>query len=472
MIEVPVRILAEQFRPVQVAYTVAPGSATRGEDFRVIGNTLTFGPGENVKTLKLRILGDGEAEGPETIVLQLDGAASGVPLSDPVHGDVHDHEERPVAVRPSTRRCRRGCRPRRRPASVAGHRRSTRLRISPPAPMHVGAAGVHPRQRAAARRPASRPAGRRTRARRPPATTDWSMALSVVRRQVQHAGGDRRDRAGDADDGGRRRHGHRAARRGARRCRPRRRRPRAAVGGSAVQVPLVHPHRADVHRLRRAGPDASPRISSVDPPPMSTTSTGRAGRRREVADRAVVGQRGLLVRRDSTSGSTPSRVAHARGEDLGVRRRRASPTWRRTGSGRDVVRAGSARRTRRSRRTPAPAPRRPAARCGRRPGPSRTMRDSPHRDVRQVADQQLDGVGAAVDRRDRHAPTVRHRARLSHQSPSRSSTSSPSGFTPRPWRQRRARPARAGTSPGPACRRPRCPSISGTSPSASRGRPR
>jgi len=83
VIEVPVRILAEQFRPVQVVYTVAPGSATRGEDFRVIGNTLTFGPGENAKLLKLRILDDGKAEGPETVVLQLDGAASGVPLSDP-----------------------------------------------------------------------------------------------------------------------------------------------------------------------------------------------------------------------------------------------------------------------------------------------------------------------------------------------------------------------------------------------------
>jgi len=61
---------------------VAPGSATRGEDFRVIGNTLTFGPGENVKTLKLRILDYHEAEGPEKVVLKLDGAASGVPLSD------------------------------------------------------------------------------------------------------------------------------------------------------------------------------------------------------------------------------------------------------------------------------------------------------------------------------------------------------------------------------------------------------
>ena len=35
MIEVPVRILADQVRPVQVTYAVAPGSAVRGQDFRV-----------------------------------------------------------------------------------------------------------------------------------------------------------------------------------------------------------------------------------------------------------------------------------------------------------------------------------------------------------------------------------------------------------------------------------------------------
>ncbi len=83
VIEVPVRILAEQVRPVQVGYSVAAGSATRGEDFRVIGSTLTFGPGENVKTLRLRIRDDDKAEAPETITIQLDAATSGVQLSDP-----------------------------------------------------------------------------------------------------------------------------------------------------------------------------------------------------------------------------------------------------------------------------------------------------------------------------------------------------------------------------------------------------
>ena len=78
VIEVPVRILADQVRPAQVAYAVQPSSAERGEDFRVIGSTLTFGPGETVKTIRLRILEDDEAEGPEKIMLQLVGAASGV----------------------------------------------------------------------------------------------------------------------------------------------------------------------------------------------------------------------------------------------------------------------------------------------------------------------------------------------------------------------------------------------------------
>ena len=77
------RILGEQVRPVQVGYAVQPSTAERGEDFRVIGSTLTFGPGETVKKLKLRILKDDRAEGPEKIVLQLVGAASGVPLGDP-----------------------------------------------------------------------------------------------------------------------------------------------------------------------------------------------------------------------------------------------------------------------------------------------------------------------------------------------------------------------------------------------------
>ena len=48
-------------------------------------------------------------------------------------------------------------------------------------------------------------------------------------------------------------------------------------GGSAVRYRScirTEPMSIDCDAL---GPDASPRISSVDPPPMSTTSTGTAG---------------------------------------------------------------------------------------------------------------------------------------------------------------------------------------------------
>jgi hypothetical protein len=83
LIEVPVRILADQVRPVSVTYAVQPTSAVRGQDFKVFGSTLTFGPGETVQWIKVRVLDDDEAEGPEKFVLQLDETASGVPLSDP-----------------------------------------------------------------------------------------------------------------------------------------------------------------------------------------------------------------------------------------------------------------------------------------------------------------------------------------------------------------------------------------------------
>ncbi len=83
LIQVPVRILAEQVRPVTVTYNVVPTSAVRGQDFKVFGSTVTFGPGENVKWIKVRILDDDEAEEPEKVVLQLDGAASGVPSATP-----------------------------------------------------------------------------------------------------------------------------------------------------------------------------------------------------------------------------------------------------------------------------------------------------------------------------------------------------------------------------------------------------
>jgi hypothetical protein len=83
LIEVPVRILAEQVRPVTVTYAVLPTSAVRGQDFKVFGSAVTFGPGENVKWIKVRILDDDVAEAPEKVVLQLVAPESGVPLSSP-----------------------------------------------------------------------------------------------------------------------------------------------------------------------------------------------------------------------------------------------------------------------------------------------------------------------------------------------------------------------------------------------------
>ena len=186
-----------------------------------------------------------------------------------------------------------------------------------------------------------------------------------------------------------------------------------------VQVPLVQPHRADVHRVarRRGDPSPSPRISSVEPPPMSTTSTGPARRLAQVAHRAVEGQRRLLVAGDHL-GLDAEPGAHAGAKTVGVARRRGWPRWRRSGPGRRRGRR-SARRTRRWRRRRAPAPRRRAGRCGRRPGRAAPSAISRTGDVGQVADQQLDGVGAAVDGGDRsaHRSTAATHGPAAHHAP-------------------------------------------------------
>ena len=210
----------------------------------------------------------------------------------------------------------------------------------------------------------------------------------------------------------------------------------AAVGGSERQVPLVQPHRADVHRVRRRGRRGQGRAEDQLGRAAADVDDQhrRRGRVPQVAHRAVEGERGLLVARQDL-GLDAEPGPDARDEDVGVRRRRGSPRSRRTGSGWRRAR-GSARRTRRARRTSAPAPRRRS-----RPVAVDALAepDHPHladRDLGQLADQQLDRVGAAVDRArrcsERSPPTSTH-GPAAHQSPSRSSTSSPSGFTPRPW---------------------------------------
>ena len=223
----------------------------------------------------------------------------------------------------------------------------------------------------------------------------------------------------------------------------------SAVGGSECRCRSCR--RTEPMSIECADSGASvPRISSVDPPPMSTTSTG-LGRRPQVADRAVVRERRLLGPGDhlgsdaqpladplaNTSPLAASRVA----EVAQNRIRSGGPAVRRDQCGVLVDRRE-----------------RPLERLvGQPAGPVHALAqpDQPHlahRHVRQLADQQLDGVGAAVDRGDRPAHGARGRTGGStsthgpgpHHSPSSSSTSSPRGFTPGPWASD-WRPARAGT---------------------------
>ena len=145
-----------------------------------------------------------------------------------------------------------------------------------------------------------------------------------------------------------------------------------------------------------ASGDDVPRISSVDPPPMSTTSIGAAGwmSRLRTAPSKDSAASSLPA---TTSGSTPSRPGPR------PRRRRrwtrpGSPTWRRTAPAREVRRARISSGVLVDRRE------RPLQRRVGDPAgavevlPSRTIRSSAYVDVRQRADQQLDRVGAAVDR--------------------------------------------------------------------------
>ncbi len=222
-------------------------------------------------------------------------------------------------ARPATRRSRRGCRPRRRRALARCVRRRTRDRISAPGADDVGPAGVQPGQREPLGDGHRRRAGRRARARRRPRARP-GRRRPVVRREAEHPGADRGHGAGDADDRGRVADRHRA------RVEVRvdvGDAGRDLVGGRRVgaQVPLVQAHRADVHRDRGdVGPVAAePRTSSVEPPPMSTTSTGSAGacrRLRTAPSKASAASSSP----ETTSGSTPSRCADPGDEDLGVLR--------------------------------------------------------------------------------------------------------------------------------------------------------
>ncbi len=220
-----------------------------------------------------------------------------------------------------------------------------------------------------------------------------------------------------------------------------------------------------------SGPSvAEPRTSSVEPPPMSTTSTGEAGgvRRWRTAPSKVSAASSAP---STTSGSTPSRsrtpavktsaLAASRVAEVAQNRIREGGTpW----AAISAAYSSSAAKAR-------PAPRRRGVRCGRGPGRGAPCA-SPAPRLGQLADQQLDRVGAAVDGRDglgdglgallSHGRSGETQGPAAHQSPSASSTSSPSGLTPGPW---------ASAWPASTCRHltrsgippAEMPSISGTS---------
>ena len=262
----------------------------------------------------------------------------------------------------------------------------------------------------------SRSATRRTSSARDPA---WWMRSGSYARQVQRHRRDRGDRAGQADQGPRlvERHGLAAPARSPRRCRRAPPPPRAAVGGSDVQVPLGHPYAADVDRPRRAG-TASVAEHELGRAAADVDDEARARRRSPASSRvAPANDSAASSSPVTTSGSTPSALAHAGDElvavrDVARRRRRDEPHPLGAGRAHDV---GVARRRR---RRSAPAPRARSRPVRSTPCPSRTIsiRRSTSRSVPgvgvDVGDQQPDRVGAAVDRRDpRHGVVLVRGAR-------------------------------------------------------------
>ena len=68
----------------------------------------------------------------------------------------------------------------------------------------------------------------------------------------------------------------------------------AAVGGSECRCRSCSRTEPMSIEWAASGAPAAPSTSSVEPPPMSTTSTGSAQAAAQVADRAVERERGLL----------------------------------------------------------------------------------------------------------------------------------------------------------------------------------
>ena len=188
----------------------------------------------------------------------------------------------------------------------------------------------------------------------------------------------------------------------------------------------------------------SPRMSSVEPPPMSTTNTGGAGGR--ASDRTAPSKASAASSSpDTTSGSMPSRARTPATKTSALRASRvADVAQKRTRRGAVVADQHGVLVERGER--PLQRSRRELARAV----DALTEADHPHLadgDLGQRADQQLDRVGAAVDGGDHRDGRCRAVAARPPQPaarpprtgprptspPSASSTSSPSGFTPGPW---------------------------------------
>ena len=141
----------------------------------------------------------------------------------------------------------------------------------------------------------------------------------------------------------------------------------AAVGGSVCRC----------RSCSRTDPMSMECAASRRPP--ASPGPARSSRRRcrrpaparpahpQVADRAGEGERAPPRRPTAPRARRRGGRATPVGEDRGVRGVAGGRGGAEADPG-DVVARRSARRTRRARRTPAPAPRRRAARCGRRPG--------------------------------------------------------------------------------------------------------
>ena len=242
----------------------------------------------------------------------------------------------------------------------------------------------------------------------------------------------------------------------------------SGVGGSECRCrscsrtePMSIELRRVGRRARRRGSARSSRRRCRRPAPAS------AGGVAQVADRAVEGERGLLVAGQHL-GPTPSRACTPAAKTSALAASRVAEVAQNRIRV-DGVRRRPARRTRRSRRTPAPAPRRPAGRSRRRPGraaPSasrgpRRRAGAPISSLIVLVPQSIAAIMAVG--LTTHGPGGPPLAeQVEHLVAERVHAAA--------LRRATGRPARAGTSPGRACRRPRSPSISGTlGPSSGRG---